>query len=48
MLLKQQDVRNHPLDGGLVVHVVEDQDATLVTGVQDIVTMVKDQEVLEE
>ena len=44
MLLREQDVRNHRLDGCSVVHVAEDQDVTLVTGAQDTVITVREQE----
>ena len=50
MLLKEQDVRNHQLDGGLVVHVDKEQDVTLVAGAQGTVikARVKQKEALEE
>ena len=50
MLLRDQDVRNHQLDGGLVHHVAEDQDVTSVAGAQDTVikARVKQKEALEE
>ena len=41
MSLKEQDVRNHRLDGGLVVHVDKEQDVTLVAGAQDTVIEVR-------
>ena len=48
MSLKVQDVRNHPLDGGLVVHVAKAQDAIIVPGAQDTVIMVRREDILEE
>ena len=48
--MKEQVVRNHQLDGGLVAHVVGEQDVTIVAGAQDTVieVRVRKQEALEE
>ena len=40
MSLREQDARNHPWVGGLVVHVARDLDAIIVPGAQDTVIMV--------
>ena len=41
MSLKEQVVRNHRLDGGLVINVAKEQDVNIVPGAQDTVTEVK-------
>ena len=50
MSLREHNVRNHPLDGGLVVPVAKGQDATSAAGALDIVIgiRVRHQEALEE
>ena len=48
MSLMVQDVGNHPLDGGLVVHVAKVQDAIIVPGAQDTVIMVRQEDILME
>ena len=48
MSLREQDVRHPLLDGGLVDHVVKDQDAFFVSGAQDSALMVNQEEALKE
>ena len=47
-MLKEHNVRNHLLDGGLAVLVAKDQDATIAPGAQDTASMVSQEETLEE
>ena len=47
-MLREHNVRNHPLDGGPAVLVAEDQGVILVPGARGTASMVNQEEALEE